>query len=215
MKTEENRPEGTEVTMDDVKNLVKKKDEIEEQIQAYYDVLEDQGVGVEGPLVDDEGYPRADVNLYQIRAARHNISCLQNDHKAIMAEIEEALHKLHAREKAKQEQDATEAQEEAMEQQVTLPPPFARVDAVTEGSPASGAGLRVGDEVIEFGSVNTGNFQNLQNIASVVQHSEGKPLRVGVIRAGQKVQMNLTPQRWSGRGLLGCNIVPVQRCSED
>lgn len=34
-------------------------------------------------------------------------------------------------------------------------------------------GLRVGDEVIEFGSVNAGNFQNLQNIASVVQHSEG------------------------------------------
>lgn len=34
-------------------------------------------------------------------------------------------------------------------------------------------GLRVGDEVIEFGSVNVGNFQNLQNIASVVQHSEG------------------------------------------
>lgn len=56
-----------------------------------------------------------------------------------MAEIEEALHKLHAREKAKREQDASEAQEEAMEQQFTLPPPFARVDAVTEGSPASGA----------------------------------------------------------------------------
>lgn len=34
-------------------------------------------------------------------------------------------------------------------------------------------GLRVGDEVVEFGSVNAGNFQNLQNIASVVQHSEG------------------------------------------
>ncbi len=64
---------------------------------------------------------------------------LQNDHKAIMAEIEEALHKLHAREKAKREQDETEAQQEAMEQQVTLPPPFARVDAVTQGSPACGA----------------------------------------------------------------------------
>src|SRR4029434_4595081 len=34
-------------------------------------------------------------------------------------------------------------------------------------------GLRVEDEIIEFGSVNPGNFQNLQNIASVVQHSEG------------------------------------------
>lgn len=209
--TTENCSGNSEMTMEDVKNLIKKKDDIEEQIKAYYDVLEDQGVGVEGPLVDEEGYPRADVNLYQIRTARHEISCLQNDHKAIMVEIEEALHKLHAREKAKQRQDQAEAQEEAMEQQVTLPPPFARVDAVTDGSPASGAGLRVGDEVIEFGSVNTANFQNLQNIASVVQHSEGKPLRVTVIRVGEKVQMNLTPQRWSGRGLLGCNIVPVQR----
>uniref|UniRef100_A0A3P9HCS3 26S proteasome non-ATPase regulatory subunit 9 n=1 Tax=Oryzias latipes TaxID=8090 RepID=A0A3P9HCS3_ORYLA len=209
--TEENSLERLNVTMDDVNALIKKKEEIEEQIKAYYDVLEDQGVGVEGPLVDAEGYPRADVNLYQIRTARHNISCLQNDHKAIMAEIEEALHKLHAREKAKRERDQAEATEEPMEQQVTLPPPFARVDTVTEGSPASAAGLRVGDEVIEFGSVNTKNFQNLQNIGSVVQHSEGKALRVTVVRAGQKVQMNLTPQRWSGRGLLGCNIVPVQR----
>ncbi|XP_029296298.1 26S proteasome non-ATPase regulatory subunit 9 [Cottoperca gobio] len=209
--TGENSAANSELTMDDVKNLIQKKDEIEEQIKAYYDVLEDQGVGVEGTLVDEEGFPRGDVNVYQIRTARHNISCLQNDHKDIMEEIEEALHKLHAREKAKRAGDAAEAQDEAMEQQVTLPSPFARVDAVTQGSPACGAGLRVGDEVFEFGSVNTGNFQNLQNIAAVVQHSEGKPLRVAVIRDGQKAQMSLTPQRWSGRGLLGCNIVPIHR----
>ncbi|CAN9513178.1 unnamed protein product [Ophioblennius macclurei] len=209
--TTENPPGNSEMSMDEVKNLIKKKDEIEEQIKAYYDVLEDQGVGVEGPLVDAEGFPRADLNLYQIRTARHNISCLQNDHKAIMADIEEALHKLHARDKAKRELDEAGAQEEAMEQEVNLPSPFARVDAVTESSPACRAGLKVGDEVIEFGSVNTNNFQNLQNIGSVVQHSEGKPLRVVVVRAGQKVQMSLTPQKWSGRGLLGCNIVPVQR----
>ncbi|XP_019722609.1 26S proteasome non-ATPase regulatory subunit 9 [Hippocampus comes] len=198
-----------ETSMDDVKNLIKKKDDIEEQIKAYYDVLEDQGVGLDGPLVDAEGYPRADVNLYQIRTARHNISCLQNDHKAIMAEIEDALHKLHAREKAKRLHDRTEAFEEAMEQQDTLPAAFARVDAVTQGSPASAAGLKVGDEVIEFGSVNTGNFQNLHNIASVVQHSEGKPLRVTVVRGGQRTHMSLTPQRWSGQGLMGCKIVPM------
>lgn len=93
--------------MDGVKTLMKKKDDIEEQIKAYYDVLEDvswsdrsmascvvyqlsddwdpptdliscglqQGVGVGGALVDAEGYPRADVNIYHIRTARHNISC--------------------------------------------------------------------------------------------------------------------------------------------
>ncbi|XP_061623982.1 26S proteasome non-ATPase regulatory subunit 9 [Phyllopteryx taeniolatus] len=209
--TEENNPR---TSMDDVKTLIKKKDDIEEQIKAYYDVLEDfwfsqQGVGLDGPLVDAEGYPRSDVNLYQIRTARHNISCLQNDHKDIMVEIEDALHRLHAQEKDKWPHDQMEALEEPVEQRDTLPPAFARVDAVTQGSPASAAGLKVGDEVIEFGSVNTGNFQSLHNIASVVQHSEGKPLRVTVVRGGQRAYMSLTPQRWSGQGLMGCKIVPM------
>lgn len=39
--TTESSTGGSEMTMDDVKNLIKKKDEIEEQIKAYYDVLED------------------------------------------------------------------------------------------------------------------------------------------------------------------------------
>ncbi|KAG7276722.1 hypothetical protein CRUP_006901 [Coryphaenoides rupestris] len=190
---------------------MKRKDDLEEQIQAYYHVLEDQGVGIEGPLVDAEGFPRSDVNVYQIRTARHNISCLQNDHKAIMVDIEEALHQLHARDKSQREQEE-ESRAEAMEQDAPPPPAaFARVDGVTRGSPACQAGIRVGDEVIEFGSVNTGNFKNLQNIASVVQHSEGKPLRVSVLRDGQTTQLSLTPQQWSGRGLLGCNIVPIHR----
>ncbi|XP_026865123.1 26S proteasome non-ATPase regulatory subunit 9 [Electrophorus electricus] len=210
--TEENNNDKPQITVEDVQRLIKKKDEIEEQIKAYYDVLEDQGdVGMHAPLVDVEGYPRSDVDLFQIRTARHSISCLQNDHKAVMVEIEEALHMLHARERAKREQDQAEAQVESMEQESSLPSPFARVDAVTQGSPAHQAGLLTGDEIIEFGSVNTSNFQNLQNIASVVQHSEGKSLSVAVIRKGQKVHLGLTPQRWSGRGLLGCNIVPLPR----
>lgn len=52
-----------------------------------------------------------------------------------MVEIEEALHQLHAWEKAKREQDQAEAQTERAEQDA-LPPAFAQVDAVTQGSPA-------------------------------------------------------------------------------
>ncbi|CAL8254192.1 unnamed protein product [Boreogadus saida] len=75
MKTSEGNNGATmTITANDVKNLIKKKDDIEEQIKAYYDVLDDQGVGEEGSLVDAEGFPRSDVNLYQIRTARHNIS---------------------------------------------------------------------------------------------------------------------------------------------
>lgn len=39
--TTERSPLESEMTMDDVKNLIKRKDDIEEQIKAYYDVLED------------------------------------------------------------------------------------------------------------------------------------------------------------------------------
>ncbi|KAG8146044.1 putative 26S proteasome non-ATPase regulatory subunit 9-like protein, partial [Naja naja] len=187
------------MTVSDLQELLKKKDEIEAQIKAYYEVLQDQkGVGMNEPLVDAEGYPRADVDIYQVRTARHNIICLQNDHKALMQQVEQGLHQLHAREKEKHNRDEAEARAEAQGQ--ALPQPFARVNAVSPGSPASFSAK--GDEIAEFGSVNRQNFQSLQNIAVVVQHSEDKPLRVTVIRRGEKIHLGLTPKRWSGKGLL-------------
>ncbi|XP_032899126.1 LOW QUALITY PROTEIN: 26S proteasome non-ATPase regulatory subunit 9 [Amblyraja radiata] len=197
--------------MEEVQQLVKKKDTMEAQIKAYYDILEGQKhAGMDGPLVDVDGYPRSDIDVYQVRTARYNIICLQNDHKSLMKEIEAALHKLHAHDKEKHREDEAGAHEETMEQESRILLAFAKVDTVSPGSPASMSGLQVGDEIIEFGSVNTRNFQNLQNIAKVVQHSEGKPISITVTRNGQNVHISLTPQQWSGRGLLGCNIVPLQ-----
>lgn len=210
--------EDRAAAVSDIQELMRRKEEIEAQIKANYEVLESQkGVGMNEPLVDCEGYPRADVDLYQIRTARHNIICLQNDHKAVMKQVEEALHQLHARDKEKQARDMAEAHEEAMSRRLgssdshNLPQAFAKVNSISPGSPASIAGLQVDDEIVEFGSVNTQNFQSLQNVGSVVQHSEGKPLNVIVIRRGEKHQLRLIPTRWAGKGLLGCNIIPLQR----
>uniref|UniRef100_A0A2K5C8N6 Proteasome 26S subunit, non-ATPase 9 n=1 Tax=Aotus nancymaae TaxID=37293 RepID=A0A2K5C8N6_AOTNA len=47
------------------------------------------------------------------------------------------------------------------------------------------SGLQVDDEIVEFGSVNTQNFQSLHNIGSVVQHSEG----VSCLRRGELAQV--------------------------
>lgn len=134
-----------------------------------------------------------------------------------MKQVEEALHQLHARDKEKQARDMAEAHEEAMGRNLgqsegrSPPQAFAKVNSISPGSPASIAGLQVDDEIVEFGSVNTQNFQSLHNISSVVQHSEGKPLNVTVIRRGEKHQLRLVPTRWAGKGLLGCNIIPLQR----
>ncbi|XP_065150409.1 26S proteasome non-ATPase regulatory subunit 9 [Paramisgurnus dabryanus] len=208
--TEENVV-GPSVTEDDIRLLMERKDEIEEQIKAYYDMLHDAGVDMHTPLVDAEDFPRADVDLNVVLTSRHNISCLQNDHKAVMMEIEKALHALHAKARVRPEKDNAKTQTESTEPVVSMLSPFALVDTVTWGSPAFQAGLQVGDEVLEFGSINTQNFRNLHDIASVVQHSEGKRLRVGVIRNGKEIHLDLTPQPWSGRGLLGCNLVPVHK----
>ena len=32
-------------------------------------------IGTTEPLIDDEGYPRSDIDVYQVRHARHQIKC--------------------------------------------------------------------------------------------------------------------------------------------
>ncbi|XP_067862412.1 26S proteasome non-ATPase regulatory subunit 9 isoform X2 [Heptranchias perlo] len=168
--------QSTSVTVADVQQMMKKKDTIEAQIKAYYDILKGQNsAGMDEPLVDIEGYPRTDIDVYEVRTARHNIICLQNDHKALMKQIEKALHQLHARDREKHRLDEAEAHQETMEQENSVLSAFAKIDTVSPGSPAS----------------------------------ISKPLSITIIRNGQNIHIGLTPQRWSGRGLLGCNIVPL------
>ena len=51
--------------------------------------------------------------------------------------------------------------------------PFARVNSVVDGSPADAAGLKAGDKIRTFGSVNWMNHEKLSKVAEVVQRSEG------------------------------------------
>ncbi|KAH9514894.1 26S proteasome non-ATPase regulatory subunit 9 [Bulinus truncatus] len=193
--------------------LCRKKMEIESNIKEFMDLLQSQkGVGLNEPLVDSEGYPRSDVDVYSCRHARHQISCLQNDHQAVMREIEEELVKIHqaARElkSPESEMETGSAIGDNMDIDIL---PFALVDRVDSGSPAADGGLLVGDQLVEFGSVTSENFVNLQTVAAVLQHSKNKPLRVVVVRNGRVISLNVTPSSWSGPGLLGCNIKPLKK----
>ena len=52
-------------------------------------------VGMNGPLIDSEGYPRNDIDIVKVRTARQKIICLMNDHKEIMKKISDALESIH------------------------------------------------------------------------------------------------------------------------
>ncbi|XP_031568491.1 26S proteasome non-ATPase regulatory subunit 9-like [Actinia tenebrosa] len=189
-----------------VKELIAKKDEIEKQIKEFQEVLESQkGVGMDGNLVDSEGFPRSDIDVYTVRIARNKIICLQNDHKALMKEIEDGLHQIHA---MARENEKEEYEKPKLDETADLVP-FLKVGSVTDGSPACQAGLQKKDKILKFGSLTHKNFQGMQNVASVVEHSKGNSMPIILLRNEQKLRLSLIPNPWSGRGLLGCHVLPA------
>lgn len=183
-----------------------KKEELEKNLSEYCSILESQGdVGLDEPLVDKDGYPRSDIDLVQVRQARHAIIRLQNDYADLMTKIEAGL-KQHFK---PLNQSDNEAPPETSGNVFNAEVPFATVDLVTTGSPADKSGLRVGDKILQFGSVVHSNFKNMSSIASVVKHSRNRSIRVHLNRGGLEISLPLTPREWDGQGLLGCKIVPL------
>ncbi|KAL1379258.1 hypothetical protein quinque_014713 [Culex quinquefasciatus] len=203
---------------DQVLELIKQKESIEHKISEQGKILEANRVGMTDSLVDAAGFPRNDIDVYQVRGARHQIICLQNDLKSLMKLIEQGLHTVHAETAAQQQENLASTKLQAMDidsaggsQRRPAAPvkPIAKVNVVSEGSPAQDAGIALRDEIVEFGTVNAGNFRDLSQIAVVVKSCENKSVPVRVRRDGKMVDLVLTPKTWSGRGLLGCNIVPM------
>ncbi|XP_034238977.1 26S proteasome non-ATPase regulatory subunit 9 [Thrips palmi] len=197
---EESMEVVSETSRGSVLKIIEEKDKIEKEIEALMGVLSTNRVGMHDPLVDAEGYPRQDIDVYQVRHARHRIVCLQNDHKSLMKEIERGIHALHSG-------GSSNENDEAMQEPQPVGDTIAVVNKVTPGSPASLAGLEVLDRIIEFGSVNSANFRSLANIGFVADSSKNRPVTVVVLRDNRIVRLSITPKPWLGPGLLGCNIV--------
>jgi len=204
--------------------LQAKKDNIEAEMSALSSVLDSHGVDMNTRLVTPDGFPRADLDVAQIRTTRSRIIYLRNDYKVLMAVIEKHIHEHFARQTQNTRAEAftntegplaTEESSPSRSLQV-LGSPFAKVNSVVAGSPAESAGLKAGDEVRNFGYVNQSNHDGLKKMAECVQGNEGRDVLVKISRASstgqrrQELQLTLRPRRdWGGRGLLGCHILPL------
>ncbi|CAB1120204.1 unnamed protein product [Ectocarpus sp. CCAP 1310/34] len=192
-------------------------------------------VGVKGALVDADGFPLAGFDLFNVREKRHRFNCIQTDHKAVMSRIEKSLHALHDARLARPTPLPT-----AFSVTAATPPassligmdsaaaaadmslaPIAKVNQVSEGSPASAAGLAVGDLVLRFGHVDISHPKGLGGVVDVVREKEGQEVPVTVLRTtsvsgeggsvgtgGGVRELTLVPKTWSGRGLLGVHLLP-------
>eukprot|EP00002_Diphylleia_rotans_P022091 TRINITY_DN4319_c0_g1_i1.p2 TRINITY_DN4319_c0_g1~~TRINITY_DN4319_c0_g1_i1.p2 ORF type:complete len:108 (-),score=22.32 TRINITY_DN4319_c0_g1_i1:135-458(-) len=85
------------VTMESTQKLLRQKDDIEKEMSEIRGRLLLTPVGLSGSVIDEQGFPRADIDIPAIRADRHRLACLQTDLKTTVGMIEECIYILHAR----------------------------------------------------------------------------------------------------------------------
>jgi len=137
---------------------------------------------------------------------------LRNDLDAITTSVKEALEAVYSPSAvAAASADSSSVHSSAATDNVDSPRPFARVDGVAPGSPASDAGLQREDIIVRFGGLTDKAFSSasLQPLVDAVAANENRSITIKVLRANQPVFLSLVPRKgWGGRGMLGCHIVP-------
>ena len=92
--TKDNEKKGLQKRL---KQLQSKRESLSSESEAIYSELasspggDGKPVGIHSPLVDDEGYPRADIDVYRVRDLRKRWHEIQNDIKSIMKDLEKYL----------------------------------------------------------------------------------------------------------------------------
>jgi 26S proteasome regulatory subunit N4 len=131
-------PEST-TPAEAARSLMTRKDGIEAEIQAQMSILATNGNStMTTPLVDREGFPRADIDVWAVRHARVRIIELRNDLRDVTDQIANALAVVYANSSSVPEvaasDDVPTQASVAVEDDLQ---PFARVDGVAPGSPAA------------------------------------------------------------------------------
>ena len=123
------------------RELMARKDTIEAELEAQGSILKANNTDMRQPLIDSEGFPRGDLDVWAVRHARVRIIELRNDLTTLMDEIAKALETIYARSPTPPVDGRGDGAEsvtgtEAASSELL---PFARVNGIAPGSPAADA----------------------------------------------------------------------------
>lgn len=189
---------------------------IEDQLGLLFDLLHNQYHADMDSNLTVNGFPRSDIDVMNVRLLRVKIIRLRNDNKALLKVMETKLEQAFAQHKSDamaidddepvmvEHSDAAPSPKKAIEYTI----PFARVTEVAPEGPAYALGLRDDDEIVVFdGDIHAANHDKLQ--ALVKRVAPGRKVSVVVQRGSDRVDLTLTPNKWQGRGILGCRVLPL------
>ncbi|KAL5706793.1 hypothetical protein ACHQM5_024915 [Ranunculus cassubicifolius] len=194
-------------------SLMEKREGMEIEMNSIVDRLcQNEGPGIKGNLLDDEDFPRSDIDVSAVCADRRHLSELRNDYKDITNKIHENMGILHSERHAPTKPghvgntttSTSSGADVSGVSMVDVGVAFAVVDEIADGSPSAEDGLQLGDQIVKFGCLES--CQDLQRLAAEAQANQGREVALIVRRQGVVTNLALTPRPWNGRGLLGCHF---------
>ena len=215
--------------------LDKEKKKLEEKIASLTEYLTGPGMpGVDGSLIDKDGFPLQGIDHVTIRTVRHDLICTQNDLKNLMEKIEkkmaiyfEELNNNKKTEEIKEESNKNiinnkeektadavdEDQNKKNDMEQNMKEAFAKIVSVENGSPAEEAGLKPEDHIINFnGILYKGVSHNpLITLSEIVKSKIGEEIPISIVRKNkdnilEMEKLSIIPHTWNGRGVLGCKF---------
>jgi 26S proteasome non-ATPase regulatory subunit 9 len=197
--------------------LMSQKASLELESDAIFSELTSPGpngeacAGVKGTLIDSEGYPRGDIDIYNVKAKRRRLAEINTDHKALMAKIEKLIENIFNSSELDVTINATNNASNTRNENDSpeVLHPIFKIDEIFEGSPAEFAGIELNDLILKFGNIDFKTSDISTSIARLVTDSKDKRLLIKVKRASSTIDLSIVPKVWSGRGLLGCHLTYI------
>lgn len=196
----------------ELKELIEQKRSIELEIKETEEKLKFyEGMKYDEPLIDNDGYPRADLDFESLRDYRllkKKINMLINDFNDVYNDISKLLISNKNNNLVNKSSSLivnnNNNNSSNNNNTVISDKPFCIITEVLENSPAYNSGLFVDYKVIKFGTIT--NDINL--IPKYCMDNINKQIDIiildnnGIIR-----NIELVPKNWEGPGILGCRFL--------
>jgi 26S proteasome non-ATPase regulatory subunit 9 len=222
--------------MERLKTLQARREALEIEAECITQELTSPGVngekpaGIKDSLVDSEGFPRGDIDIYDVRNKRQRLAVINTDYTVLMKEIEKLLGEIYSesllqghQQERNQKQSSSSSSTTTTKATTTTTKTTAAaaivtvfgnkksiaiIDEILMGSPSETAGLKNGDELISFGGIDIDTTDPISKIPPMVRDNVDKVINIIVKRKGELVNLSLIPKLWKGNGLLGCHLTP-------